>query len=715
MTRRQRPPTPKTLLNMPDAVRQSAWDMPHHRHWRARLLRFGDWLLEILLFLYKWACWPVTMVLLLQAGSALFSEKTPPPGDAVYASLFYLFGFVLAWLSQWVKVVLRTPRSDHEYPLVSNLQDWWDQVWVLAQHAWFCMLLLWSWVAFLPKADVLQLVIGATVQTIAAVWLVSLHVRKTRWGRRVPPDADVAERSRRYLAGLEASANPAHDDYPLDLEAQAPEGGFDSIHGMAKTKERIWNAALEIEQGRQAGGETPRNGILLHGAPGNGKTVFASALAGEMGIPLVTITYGTVAGKWKGESSRKLAKCFAFARQNAPCVLFLDEIDSMIRQRGPTTHDEDIKTTNVLLTEIVALRQHPVILMAATNFLESLDAAAIREGRFDYKVEVPPPDFPARLGILQSAAQKHIPRSVDETALESVAKRWDGYSVSRLVAVVKAVADQSGPRNQAVSFDDWQAALRTVQGSKGRDAGPGKRLQELILEQDVAGSLQLLAGRMKNIEASEALGATLPKGVLFYGPPGTGKTAAARALAKESGWAFLPVAGPELLHDAEALPKLMQQAADLRPTLVFIDEADDVLRNRSMNPRPEVVNRLLTLMDSVEQRMQDVVIVAATNHPEQIDEALLRAGRFTEKILFAPPSVHSIAVATGRWLASKNLNMPVAEVEALARRLEGTSIATVEGVLQHALNSAVHRALQEKAAVQIMPSDLDSAIRVVAP
>lgn len=134
-----------------------------------------------------------------------------------------------------------------------------------------------------------------------------------------------------------------------------------------------------------------------------------------------------------------------------------------------------------------------------------------------------------------------------------------------------------------------------------------------------------------------------------------------------------------------------------------------------MNPRAEVVNRLLTLMDGVGKGMQDVVIVAATNHPEQVDEALLRAGRFTEKILFAPPSTRSITAAIGQWLASKKVGMPFAEVEALAKRLEGTSIAAAEGVLQHALNAAVHRALQERAEVRITPGDLDAAIRVVAP
>ena len=711
MSKRQA--TPKTLFNMPDEVRQSAWDMPSQVHWRARLLRLIDGVLEAALKLYSWASWVALLVLLMMVVTSYFGGKKEALRDATFVAVFYLFGFGVGWLSQWNKVVLRTPRLDREYPLVASLEDWRGQVRMLTIHASTAALAFWAWIAVLPASDARHILFGAVLQTLSAAALVVIGLQRVRWGRRVPSDAEIRERSRRYMKGLETSATP--DDYPLDLPVQHPDRGFNSIHGMVETKSRLWKAAQEIQQASRLHGEAPRNGILLHGAPGNGKTVFVAALAGELGIPLVTVTYGTVSSKWKGETARMLMKCFALARAQAPCVFFLDEIDSMIRQRGPTTHDEDVKITNVLLTEIVALRSHPVILVAATNFLDSLDSAAIREGRFDYKVEVPPPDYVARLGILQSAVQKHVGRPSEQAALESVAKRWEGYSVSRLVAVAKAVADQEGLQHDPITFDDWAAALRAVQGSKGRDASGGKRLDELILSPEVAGSLQSLAARMTDIEASEALGANLPRGVLFFGPPGTGKTAAARALAKASDWAFLPAAGPDFLNEPEALQRLMQQAADLRPALIFIDEADDLLRSRSINPRPELVNRLLTLMDGVGHRMQDVVLVAATNHPDQVDEALLRAGRFTEKIHFAPPTADGVALAIGRWLAAKRLSMPVAQVDALAARLEGTSLAAVEGVLQHSLNAAVHRALQSQTAVQITWDDVEGAIRVVAP
>ncbi|MDO8944016.1 MAG: AAA family ATPase, partial [Desulfobacterales bacterium] len=367
----------------------------------------------------------------------------------------------------------------------------------------------------------------------------------------------------------------------------------------------------------EAAQEPAPNGILLHGEPGNGKTIFAEALAGELGVPFVELTYGAVSSKWVGEMPKMLTNCFTYARRNAPCVLFIDEVDSFIRSRDEYTNNaEDQKITNTLLTEIVSLRKHKVVLVAATNFLGKLDPAAIREGRFDYKVEITAPDEVARLGMLRHGAQKYGAHlGFEPSALESVAKRWKGFSASRLMAVAKTLPEYAKDHGIAtIRYADWLGTLRAVQGARGRIPESAKALHDLVLEPTTREALALVATRLKDVHRIESMGGTLPTGVLFYGAAGTGKTAAARALAKESGWAFLSVAGPELLGDRERLPRLFAEARDLRPTLIFVDEADDVLRRRDQSMTSDVTNRLLVLMDGVEDRVPDVILVAATNY-----------------------------------------------------------------------------------------------------
>ncbi len=101
------------------------------------------------------------------------------------------------------------------------------------------------------------------------------------------------------------------------------------------------------------------------------------------------------------------------------------------------------------------------------------------------------------------------------------------------------------------------------------------------------------------------------------------------------------MAGPDLLADRRAIDRLFTKARDVHPTIVFIDEADDVLRSRKISATPELCNKLV-LMDGAEDRVKDVVVIASTNHPDQIDPALLRGGRFTEKVEFSAPPAQEL-------------------------------------------------------------------------
>ncbi|MGF7137618.1 transitional endoplasmic reticulum ATPase [Paraburkholderia sp. EB58] len=383
--------------------------------------------------------------------------------------------------------------------------------------------------------------------------------------------------------------------YSLDDRVLRARFSFDALTGMADTKSRLLNVAREIlSDPAQA-----RNGILLSGEPGNGKTMFAEALAGELRIPFFSISYQDIASKWVNETPERVKAAFAQATRLGQAVFLIDEIDSFISGRGAHHMVRDL--TNTMLTEIVRLRGTKIILVAATNDLELLDGAAVREGRFDFKIEVPPPDAPAREALLSRSVFKALgPNALGLPVLKSLATRWDGFSAARLMAIGPQLADMRREGlvgNSVVSFDIAMRAMRRIQGSRGHLPEKTKTIEEIIMPDRSRDELKRLALRLRHVHRMEQLGGALPRGVLFYGPPGTGKTQAAMAIAKSSGWAVLKTTGAELLASHSAWTQLYRQAKNLRPCIVFVDEAEDVFRNRSVSAVSSLTNRILASID----------------------------------------------------------------------------------------------------------------------
>lgn len=513
-------------------------------------------------------------------------------------------------------------------------------------------------------------------------------------------------------------ARPAGEGADQSEEPAAitrPQVTFSSIFGNEAVKQRLKDAAQTIISSRQ-NGEKPRNGILLHGDPGNGKTIFAEALAGELGLPLVSLSYADVASQWVGEKSARVRAAFEQAKSNQPCVLFLDEVDSFVEARDGRGDGvkEDRDLTNALLTLMVGIREHRVILVAATNHMYKLDGAAVREGRFDFKVEISQPDAQARLGLLWKGLNDNLPGfEVDQEMVEAVAKRWNGFSVKRILAVTEELPSymkEQGGRKK-ITYKDLMGALRQLQGQRGEKPENFKKLSEMLLAKDTRISLDLIAGRMADPDHTERYGGTLPTGVLFSGPPGTGKTATAKALAAEIGWAFLPTTGAELARNPVKLEELYTKAKDLRPTLIFIDEADELLRTREFSDSTNATNKLLTLMDGVGDRVRDVVWVAATNHPESIDPALLRGGRFTEKVRFHLPEEAAITQFVEGWLQQRKVQLAEGlEPRQVALVIGQATIANVEAILQTALNCTIAR---RTVPVVVTAGDFEQAIELV--
>jgi transitional endoplasmic reticulum ATPase len=345
-------------------------------------------------------------------------------------------------------------------------------------------------------------------------------------------------------------------------------------------------------------------------------------------------------------------------------VLLIDEIDSFLKPRdgSANVHSMDRNLVNTMLTEIVNLRGSKVILVAATNFIEQLDTAGIREGRFDFKIEVPPPDQKARVNLIGHSICKHLgPQTVARATAEALAGRWEGFSASRLTAFGSQLRDmhRAGEFSGVVTFDIAMMAMRLLQGRRGRLPENVKAVDDIIMPTASRNVLHDLAYRMRQVHRLEQIGGSLPRGLLFYRPPGTGKTQAAMALARTPGYAFLKTTGADLIARPDSWERLIREASDIRPVIVFVDEADDILADRRYSDVATLTNKILATLDGASGRIRDVIFIAATNHKDRIDPAALRGGRFSGKVRFDVPERADLEryVSAALWQIAKSVHL----------------------------------------------------------
>ena len=230
------------------------------------------------------------------------------------------------------------------------------------------------------------------------------------------------------------------------------------------------------------GCKIPR-GVILDGPPGTGKTLLAKAVAGEAGVPFISISGSEFVEMFVGVGASRVRDVFAQAKKNAPCIIFIDEIDAVARQRGAGYaggNDEREQTVNQILVEMDGFTGNPgIIVIAATNRVDILDNALLRPGRFDRKVTVDLPDFKGRAKILGVHSRgKPLEPDVD---LEAIARRTPGYSGAQLENLMNEAAITAAREGKAtIGWEEIDGAVDRIMVGLEKKGQVGHKQQELV-------------------------------------------------------------------------------------------------------------------------------------------------------------------------------------------------------------------------------------------
>jgi AAA+ superfamily predicted ATPase len=276
-------------------------------------------------------------------------------------------------------------------------------------------------------------------------------------------------------AGSDSDA-PAGPEPDEAFETERPSLRLAEVGGMEAVKERLevaFLAPMRNPELRRVYGKSLRGGLLLYGPPGCGKTFIARAVAGEMGAHFIVAGISEILDMWLGQSEHNLHELFMQARRNAPCVLFLDEVDALGQKRSQLRGSATAgRIVNQLLTELdsVASDNEGLFVLAATNQPWDVDSALRRPGRFDRTVLVLPPDPPARASILEYHLRERPVEKIDLARLVAQTDRFSGADLAHLCETAAEKALIESARSgvvRMIGMSDFEAALREVRPSTG--------------------------------------------------------------------------------------------------------------------------------------------------------------------------------------------------------------------------------------------------------
>jgi transitional endoplasmic reticulum ATPase len=519
-----------------------------------------------------------------------------------------------------------------------------------------------------------------------------------------------------------------HSKPVTSQEESIPEVNYEDIGGLTeevkKVREMVELPLKHPEVFDRLGIEPPK-GVLLHGPPGTGKTLLAKAVANESEANFILLNGPEIMSKFYGESEKKVREIFEEAEKNAPTIIFIDEIDAIAPKREDVQGEVERRVVSQLLTMMDGLNSRGrVVVIGATNRVNSIDPALRRPGRFDREVEISVPDKAGRLNILKIHTRGMPLRK--NVNLENLASKTHGFVGADLASLAKEAAmnilrkllpemnleeDKEVPQEILdkiiIGKDDFDEALKVVRPSAMREVlveTPNVNWSDVGGLDDIKERLkESVEWPLKHQKSFERLGITPPKGILLYGPPGTGKTLLAKAIAKESEANFIQVKGPSLLSmwvgkSEEGVRKIFERARQVSPCIIFFDEIDSLAGKRGIDQGTKVtervLNQLLSEMDGIED-LKGVIVIGATNRPDMLDTALLRPGRFDRILLVDVPNEKS----REKILEIHTKNMPLdksVKLNELVKKTEGFVGADLESLTRESALIALRKNMEAK-------------------
>jgi transitional endoplasmic reticulum ATPase len=446
-------------------------------------------------------------------------------------------------------------------------------------------------------------------------------------------------------------------------------------------------------------------GVLLEGPAGCGKSEIVSAAAQTVGSPVREVSLELV---FKPEKLLELLEK-AVNDPGRPSVIFLDRLDAVVGEDA--LFRNQVAAIMRWFLDAVAERPRLACVLGVSS-VSRLPESVAKSAFLPRTLSIPPPDLQRRALLFEAALAKVPSTDIDFNTLAARTAGFSGADVLAAVVHASALVAQNGGEVTSElltrAIDETTPSL----GSVSLGEMPSYGFERVANLEEVKQRLtEAVIWQMKEPERFARLGIEPPRGLLLYGPPGTGKTFVIRALAHESGAAFFPVKGAELLdkyvgESERAVREVFARARAVAPAILFFDEIDALapVRGNSTNSVTDsVVAALLTELDGVADR-GDVFAIGATNRRDLVDPALLRSGRLETHLFLGLPEAES------RRAFFNISDVPLAgdvDVEKVIEATDGLSFADLSGMLREAALGALRR---DSTALAVTEVDIDAAI-----
>ena len=462
----------------------------------------------------------------------------------------------------------------------------------------------------------------------------------------------------------------------------------------------VLDQVLKLVDSFASGRKPSPKGVLLYGPPGTGKTLIARKLAKHAGCEFKAITISDLKADFTGGTGLKVKAVWNECRAKAPCILFIDECESAFAKRGGANSDsfnEELVQTFLAEWDGFNESSGQVLVVGATNQNDRLDNAIM--SRFTASILIPPPNAVGRRRILGNELGKaRLGLAVSDTMVQETSG-MSGRELHTLVAGL--LAEHIGGK---VTEADFLVESRKLRGKSSTSIESKAGWDDIVLPEATRQEFQSLGKELRHAEELAAMNISVPTGILLYGPPGTGKTQLARVLANESGLSFIAKSSGELKanfigQSGSRVRELFEQARGMAPCLLFLDEIDSVTPARGSGGdsfAADIVAQLLQELDGVKSSSAGkVFLLAASNHPDLIDPALL--SRLGRRIEIGLPDAAGREAILRLQLAGKPLDFDAGDMaRELAARTEGKSGRDLGTLVTAATRKAVQRALRDE-------------------